>query len=83
MLATYMKCYGGYVCEAMNMDLVSFAMELARSDSVADRLAGVRVLDRVLRVSNRELALMRIRASADTVGNMVNMLGLKNKTQKE
>ncbi|KAG8051775.1 hypothetical protein GUJ93_ZPchr0001g32635 [Zizania palustris] len=84
MLVTYMMCSSGSVHEAMNMDLVSFAMEMARSDSVADRLYGVRVLDRILRVDKyRELALMRLRASVDTVGNVVNMLGLKSNTQKE
>lgn len=44
MLDTYMKCSSGSVREAMDMDLVSFAMEMARSTSVADRLVGVRVL---------------------------------------
>uniref|UniRef100_A0A0A9H5W7 Uncharacterized protein n=1 Tax=Arundo donax TaxID=35708 RepID=A0A0A9H5W7_ARUDO len=84
MLDTYMKCSGGSVSEAMNMDLVSFAMEMARSNSVADRLVGVRVLDRILRVDKyRGLALMRLRASFETVGNVVNMLGLKNKTKEE
>ena len=35
MLDTYMKCSGGRVREAMDMDLVSFAMEMARSTSSA------------------------------------------------
>lgn len=84
MLDTYMKCSGGRVREAMDMDLVSFAMEMARSTSVADRLVGVRVLDRVLSVDKyRGLALMRLRASIDTVGSVIAMLGLKNKTTEE
>ena len=84
MLDTYMKCSGGRVREAMDMDLVSFAMEMARSTSVADRLVGVRVLDRVLSVEKYSgLALMRLRASIDTVGSVVSMLGLKNKTTEE
>lgn len=84
MLDTYMKCSGGRVREAMDMDLVSFAMEMARSTTVADRLVGVRVLDRVLSVEKyRGLALMRLRASIDTVGSVVSMLGLKNKTTEE
>ncbi|KAJ1269884.1 hypothetical protein BS78_06G012400 [Paspalum vaginatum] len=83
-LDTYMKCFGGNVGEAMNMDFVSFAMEMARSNSVPDRLVGVRVLDRILRVDKyRGLALMRLRASLDTVGNVVGMLGLKNKSREE
>lgn len=84
MLDTYMKCSSGSVREAMNMDLVSFAMEMARSTSVADRLVGVRILDRVLGVEKyKGLALMRLRASFDTVGNVIGMLGLKNKTMEE
>ncbi|WVZ83349.1 hypothetical protein U9M48_030507 [Paspalum notatum var. saurae] len=84
MLDTYMKCSGGNVGEAMNMDLVSFAMEMARSNSVPDRLVGVRILDRILRVDKyRGLALMRLRASLDTVGNVVGMLGLKNRSREE
>jgi hypothetical protein len=84
MLDTYMKCSGGSVREAMNMDMVSFAMEMVRSNSVADRLVGVRILDRILGVHKyRGLALMRLRASSDTVANVVGMLGLKNKTREE
>lgn len=84
MLVTYLRCSGGNVREAMNMDLVSFAMELVRSNSVADRLVGVRVLDSILRVPKyRALALMRLRASADTVGGVVSMLGLTNNTREE
>ncbi|XP_012702802.2 uncharacterized protein LOC101774941 [Setaria italica] len=84
MLDTYMKCSGGSVREAMNMDMVSFAMEMARSNSVADRLVGVRILDRILRVDKyRGLALMRLRASSDTVANLVSMLGLKANTREE
>ena len=84
MLDTYMKCCGGSVREAMNMDMVSFAMEMVRSNSVADRLVGVRILDRILSVHKyRGLALMRLRASSDTVASVVSMLGLKNKTREE
>ncbi|EAZ12159.1 hypothetical protein OsJ_02040 [Oryza sativa Japonica Group] len=84
MLVTYLRCSGGNVREAMNMDLVSFAMELVRSNSIADRLVGVGVLDSILRVPKyRALALMRLRASADTVGGVVSMLGLTNNTRKE
>ncbi|KAG2570360.1 hypothetical protein PVAP13_7KG075500 [Panicum virgatum] len=84
MLDTYMKCSGGSVREAMNMDMVSFAMEMVRSNSVADRLVGVRILDRILSVHKyRGLALMRLRASSDTVATVVSMLGLKNKTREE
>ncbi|CAD6261415.1 unnamed protein product [Miscanthus lutarioriparius] len=47
-------------------------------------LVGVRVLDRVLSMEKYSgLALMRLRASIDTVGSVVSMLGLKNKTREE
>ncbi|KAF0923187.1 hypothetical protein E2562_003398 [Oryza meyeriana var. granulata] len=82
----YLEFITGNVCPTLNTALVTFAKNLAVSNSVDDQLAGVRAMDGILRsVKFRNLALMRLRASMghDDLGRLVDMLGLVSTTEEQ
>ncbi|CAL5034756.1 unnamed protein product [Urochloa decumbens] len=78
----YESCIRGNVRAALNMDLVSYAMELVTSNSATDQLLGVRTIDDVLSVGlYRKLALASIRASPETLEKLFKMLALNEETR--
>uniref|UniRef100_A0A0D9WCL0 Uncharacterized protein n=1 Tax=Leersia perrieri TaxID=77586 RepID=A0A0D9WCL0_9ORYZ len=75
----YMEFITGNVRGTLNMDMVTFAKNLAVSNSADDQLLGIRAMDRILMsVEYRNLALGRLRTSMepDELGKLVNMLGI-------
>ncbi|KAF0915888.1 hypothetical protein E2562_000533 [Oryza meyeriana var. granulata] len=71
----YNLCINGNVRDALNMDFLSYAMGLARSDSITDQLLGVRAIDDMLAEPRyRVLAPRRLLLSSETMNSLVRML---------
>ncbi|KAM0834796.1 hypothetical protein ACQ4PT_063357 [Festuca glaucescens] len=71
----------------LNMNLITFAKQLAVSDiAVDDQLVGIRAMDRILRsVEYSSPALAKLRASLDTdvLGKLIDMLGFVGTPDEE
>ncbi|XP_047058838.1 uncharacterized protein LOC124665467 [Lolium rigidum] len=71
----------------LNMNLITFAKQLAVSDiAVDDQLVGIRAMDRILRSEEySSLALAKLRASLDTdvLGKLIDMLGFTGTRDEE
>uniref|UniRef100_A0A0E0DLS0 DUF4220 domain-containing protein n=1 Tax=Oryza meridionalis TaxID=40149 RepID=A0A0E0DLS0_9ORYZ len=82
----YLGFIAGNVRATLNMHLVTFAKNLAVSNTIDDQLAGVRAMDRILMsVEFRSLALRRLRASMepDDLGKLIDMLGFVSTMEEE
>ncbi|KAK9076854.1 hypothetical protein SSX86_005188 [Deinandra increscens subsp. villosa] len=81
---SYSKSVNGSIFDGLQMDMVSFAMELLNSDSSDEQLIGVRILERFTTNSRfSEDTLQKIGITITVIERLVEMLNWKDHQEEE